>query len=96
MKQSEIMKNLIEYNEWRRGGEGEQPCPTSLGLTIDRVLKMLTAQNEAIDSQLQTIDAMKKRLQALHDARTKWGGDNETAINFIIDILCILDGKTTA
>ena len=106
MKQTEIMQDLIEYNEWRRGGEGEQPCPTSLGLTIDGALKLLTVQNEKIDllcaaaegsniafqsvvedkdlleqklvdldmnykssliqirSQLQTIDAMNKRLSS--------------------------------
>ena len=50
MNQSEIIKNLTEYNAWRRGGDGEQPCPTKLGLTIDSAIsyiKQIERQNTA-------------------------------------------------
>ena len=75
MRKAEIIKNLIEYNEWRRGGEGDQPCPTALGITIDSAIKLIGHQQELVDSGIQTIDALKKRLQGLC---AKYGIDGRT------------------
>ena len=35
------VKKLKEYNEWRRGGDGPQPNPTTLGKTIEDAIKLI-------------------------------------------------------
>lgn len=74
VNQSDIIKKLTKYNEWRRGGEGEQPCPTTLGITVDGAIKLIVQQQELIDSQLQTISALKLRLEGLTDKHGRTAG----------------------
>ena len=37
----DIIKRLRAYNEWRRGGNGEQPDPAEIGRDIDEVIELL-------------------------------------------------------
>ena len=41
MKTEEVIKILIEFNEWRRGGDGEQPDPKVIGEAIDEAINKL-------------------------------------------------------
>ena len=37
----DLIKRLRAYNEWRRGGNGEQPDPAEIGRDIDEVIELL-------------------------------------------------------
>ena len=41
MELNEIIKDLKEYNYWRRGANTPQPNPTELGILIDNVIEVL-------------------------------------------------------
>ena len=75
MKNNEIIKELTDYNAWRRGGDGKQICPTKLGLVIDGAISLIGQQQNAIDSQIQIINALKLRLEGLN---IKYGIDGCT------------------
>jgi hypothetical protein len=53
-KQQDIIAKLTAYNEWRRGGDGEQPDPTDIGVAIDGAIQILGA------SQWQPIESAPK------------------------------------
>ena len=42
----EVIKSLIEFNQWRRDNTGKlnQPNPTHIGKTIDEAIKLLKKQ----------------------------------------------------
>jgi hypothetical protein len=45
---AEVAKALMDYNEWRRGGEGlEMPNPTELGKAIDEAVRLLESSGNA-------------------------------------------------
>ena len=37
----EVIEYLINYQDWRRGADTEQPDPTTLGYVIDEAIKLL-------------------------------------------------------
>ena len=41
MTAQEIIDYLDAYQDWRRGGDGEQPCPVKLGEVLDEAIEML-------------------------------------------------------
>jgi len=48
-----LIARLRFYNEWRRGGEMEQPSPTSLGVDLDDAAALLEAMAAAIAATLE-------------------------------------------
>ena len=44
---------LRQFNEWRRGGDGEMPNPTDIGIAIDRVC-------DAAESNLPLVAMIEK------------------------------------
>lgn len=65
MNTAEVIKELMDYNLWRRGCDKPQPKPRRLGHVIDYAVKILKQQGEIIDSQTQTINALNNRLQLI-------------------------------
>lgn len=41
MDRDECVRILEEYNQWRRGGDGDQPSPTVIGIAIDRAIEFI-------------------------------------------------------
>ena len=47
MEKDEVIKNLKEYNAWRRGDEGfEMPLSVIIGVTIDEAIRLLEEDNK--------------------------------------------------
>lgn len=48
MKQTEALALLKYYQEWRLGGEGEQPHPKEITNAIDIAIKALETKQEPV------------------------------------------------
>ena len=46
MKTETVIKNLTTLNEWRRGGQIEQPDPAEVSKTIDEAIRLLSGMLE--------------------------------------------------
>ncbi len=64
MKNKKIIRYLTEYNEWRRGGEGEQPNPINLWMIIEKAIKKL----ESHDQEVKDLDAKLALSESIVDA----------------------------
>lgn len=52
-KLKEVTKRLEYYNEWRRGGDGEQPNPTQLGKDIEYAIDKLKQIDQQKDYEFK-------------------------------------------
>ena len=41
MTRLQVIRKLVEYNQWRRGGSGPMPSPKEIGKTIDEAIRLL-------------------------------------------------------
>lgn len=41
MRKQDTLDLLTAFNEWRRGGEGDQPDPKEIGLAIDSAIDFI-------------------------------------------------------
>lgn len=46
MQIDEVIEQLQIYNDWRRGGEGEQPNPKFIGILIEEAIKHLKEKSK--------------------------------------------------
>jgi hypothetical protein len=69
-----LVRRLEQYNDWRRGGEGEQPEPQLIGDDIDAVIVELGApewdgDGEPVNIRAAAADALEW-LQALQKPKS--------------------------
>ena len=60
MTPTETITILRRYNEWRRGGDIEQPGPLAVGEVIDAAIEMIERMDK-IESAAQNLVKMKGR-----------------------------------
>ena len=56
MTPAETTTILRQFNEWRRGGDIEQPGPLAVGEAIDAAVEMIERMDEAMESLLIRCD----------------------------------------
>jgi len=62
MKETEIIKQLTEYNKWRRGDdELKQPNPKDLGVVIEEAIKTIENHSKGADTLREAIRILKLR-----------------------------------
>ncbi len=59
---------LIDYQNWRRGGEGKQPAPADVGKVIDWAINVCYAAVDTIDDNGHLADGEQCTLKALRVA----------------------------
>jgi hypothetical protein len=67
MKKKQTIKTLRYFNEWRRGGEGEQPDPKEIGIALDNAIATLEANGGYLEYQ-RTFKRKYEDTQAVLDA----------------------------
>ena len=62
MEETEIIKQLTEYNKWRRGDdELKQPNPKDLGIVIEEAIKTIEKHSKGADALREAIRILKLR-----------------------------------
>ena len=56
----QLITRLRRFNEWRRGGEFEQPEPTTLGRDIDDAIALLEQHIKLIDGYDELYSALSE------------------------------------
>lgn len=56
MTPAEVVAKLRAFNEWRRGGDIEQPGPLAVDEAIDAAVEMIERMDEAMESLLIRCD----------------------------------------
>ena len=64
MTYDQISENLSRFNEWRRGGDGEQPDPTEVGEAIEAALDALTTLERERDEARDNIARLCEHFRA--------------------------------
>ena len=41
MTKAQVIRKLVEYNRWRRGGSEPMPTPKEIGKVIDEAIRLL-------------------------------------------------------
>jgi hypothetical protein len=60
MKETKIIKQLTEYNKWRRGDdELKQPNPKDLGVVIEEAIKTIEKHSKGADALREVIKILK-------------------------------------
>ena len=60
MNPNEVAAKLQHFNDWRRGGDIDQPGPLAVGEAIDAAIEMIERM-ERIESAAQNLVKMKGR-----------------------------------
>lgn len=65
MNRNDVIEMLLEYNNWRRGGDGEQPDPKEVGEVIDRAIDLIKSQEHG-RIELQDVSVATRHRVQLH------------------------------
>lgn len=64
-KQHPNVKALRQFNRWRRGGDGDQPHPKSVGEVIDWAIRVCEEADKLVNAKGKAAEKAYARLEAV-------------------------------